>query len=75
MVYIRARHELLVNCEGIRQSMRLMNPGNRHAFANRLDQDVLAASLQAEKRIPQFDSPVCSAALVRERQCVSILSK
>ena len=55
--------------------MRLWNPGNRHAFANRLDQDVLAASLQAEKRIPQFDESVWSAALARARHYVSILTK
>ena len=73
--YIRAKHELLSKCEGIRRSMRLSNPGNRHAFANRLDQDVLAASLQAERRIPQFDEPVWSATLARARHYVSILTK
>ena len=73
--YIRAKHELLSKCEGMRRSMRLSNPGNRHAFANRLDQDVLVASLQAEKRIPQFDEPVWSAALARARHYVSILTK
>ena len=73
--YLRAKHELLSNCEGIRRSMKLSNPGNRHAFANRLDQDVLNASLQAEKRIPQFDAPVWSAALARARQYVTILTK
>ena len=71
--YIRAKHELLSKCEGIRRSMRLSNPGNRHAFPNRLDQDVLAASLQAERRIPQFDEPVWSATLARARHYVSIL--
>ena len=55
--------------------MKLANPGNRHAFANRLDQDVLNASLQAEKRIPQFDAPVWSADLARARQYVAILTK
>ena len=73
--YIRSKHELLSKCDGIRRSMRLSNPGNRHAFANRLDQDVLEASLQAEKRIPQFDEPVWFAALARARQYVSILTK
>jgi hypothetical protein len=73
--YIRTKHELLVNCEGFRRSLRLTNPGNRHVFANRLDQDMLATSLQAEKRIPEFDYPVWSAALARARQYVSILTK
>ena len=73
--YLREKHRLISNCEGIRRSRTLENPGNRHAFANRLDQDVLTASLQAEKRIPQFDAPVWSAALVRARQYVAILTK
>ena len=55
--------------------MKLANLGKRHAFASRLDQDVLNASLQAEKRIPQFDAPVWSAALARARQYVAILTK
>jgi hypothetical protein len=36
---------------------------------------VLTASLQAEKRIPQFDAPVWSADLARARQYVAILTK
>ena len=36
---------------------------------------MLATSLQAETRIPEFDYPVWSAALARARQYVSILTK
>ncbi len=50
-------------------------PGNRHAFAERLDSDVLKASLDAEHNTKQFREPEWSVALSQARRKLSILRK
>ena len=49
--------------------------GNRHQFAERLDKDVLEASLAAEKRIARFGEPYWSIALASARKKGQVLQK
>ena len=73
--YIRQKHKLLLQCDAFNRTNKLSNPGNRHAFADRLDTDVLNASITAEKRIPKYDTPAWSVALIQARYYVTILTK
>ena len=73
--YIRQKHQLLSHCDAFTRMEKLQLPGNRHAFAERLDTDVLNASMTAEKRIPKYDTPAWSVTLTQARQYVSILTK
>ena len=73
--YIRQKHQLLSHCDAFKRMGNLRKPGNRQAFAERLDTDVLNASLTAEKRIPKYETPAWSVALTQARQYVSILTK
>ena len=73
--YIRQKNQLLSQCDAFKRMEKLASPGNRHAFAERLDTDVLNSSLTAEKRIPKYDTPAWSVALTQARQYTSILTK
>jgi hypothetical protein len=53
---------------------QLTMTGNRHAVAKRLDNDVLNASLSAEKRIKKYKSPAWSVSLAKARETVIFLS-
>jgi hypothetical protein len=57
------------------EQVQLTLPGNRHVFAERLDSDVLKASLDAEKRIKSFREPAWSIALSKARRKKVILKK
>ncbi len=50
-------------------------PGNRHQYAERLDKDVLAASLAAEQKITCFGEPQWSRALAVARQKAQVIQK
>ena len=52
-----------------------MLPGDRHAFAERLDQDMLQASLSAERRTKKFGEPAWSLALILARTRARVLRK
>jgi hypothetical protein len=54
---------------------RLELPGNRHKFAEKIDKDVEAASLAAEKAIPSFDKPYWSIELSQARKKVQVCKK
>jgi hypothetical protein len=54
---------------------RLTKPGHRHQFAERLDADVLQASLAAERRTMKFKDPPWSQELANARTEVSVFSK
>ena len=54
---------------------RLSLPGDRHAYLERLDKDVVKASLDAERKKKHFREPACSVELAQSRQKVSILKK
>ncbi len=73
--YIRRKHELLVACNAFARAAKLREFGNRHAFAERLDSDILTASLTAEKDLPKFAAPAWSIALAQARRKVLIVTK
>jgi hypothetical protein len=50
-------------------------PGNRHQYAERLDKDVLDASLAAEKKTTRFGEPQWSRALGDARKKAQVLQK
>jgi len=73
--YINFKYDYLMNRNGQRRAEQLSLPGNRHSFAERLDSDVLKASLDAEKRTKQFREPAWSVALSKARLKKIILKK
>lgn len=74
--YIREKHRILFqHHNAFDRSVQLSKPGNRHAFAERLDQDVLAASLTAATKVKKFGEPAWSVELAEARKQVNILKK
>jgi hypothetical protein len=74
--YIREKHQILFHHHNaFDRSTKLSLPGNRHAFAERLDQDVLAASLAAAAKVKRFGEPAWSVELAEARKQVAILKK
>lgn len=64
-----------MNRNGLRWAEQLSLPGDRHAFAERLDYDVLKASLDAEQKTKRFREPEWSVALSKARLKKGILTK
>ena len=73
--YIKALYDLLLEHDAFARAERLSHPGNRHAYAERLDRDIVAASLSAEQKMKRFGQPAWSIALVKARKKVTMLSK
>ncbi|KAI2506424.1 hypothetical protein MHU86_8050 [Fragilaria crotonensis] len=73
--YINKMYELLQEHNAFARGKRLTFLGNRHQFAERLDRDLLAASLAAEASIPQFGEHAWSAELSMARRRVQYLKK
>jgi hypothetical protein len=73
--YIDHMYHLLLVHNAFDRGDRLTYPGIRHQFAERLDRDVLAASLAAEASIPQFGEHAWSIELSRARRRVQYLRK
>jgi hypothetical protein len=73
--YIRAKHKYLEAHNVIERMKRLELPGNRHKFAEKIDKDVEAASLAAEKTIPHFDKPFWSMELAQARRKIQVGKK
>ena len=73
--YIKAKYDILVQNNAFERGDRLSNPGDRHQFAERLDKDVLAASLSAERQMQKFGAPAWSVALDKARKLVTKLTK
>lgn len=73
--YIRELYCQLQQCNAFIRGDQLSQPGNRHTFAERLDKDVIQASLSAEKRIKHFREPTWSIALAVARERVVLLKK
>jgi hypothetical protein len=73
--YIREKHQLLSNHNAFKRADKLSNPGERHQYAERLDANILQASLIAERRIQCYKNPPWSIELAKARKKVSILSK
>ncbi|KAI2491604.1 hypothetical protein MHU86_22948 [Fragilaria crotonensis] len=73
--YIKFKYDFLQNRNAFRRAEQLLLPGERHIFAERLDSDVLKASLDAEQRIKPFREPAWSVALSKARRKKVILKK
>ena len=75
MQYIKIVYELLLQSNAFNRARQLGHPGNRHAFAERLDKDIVQASLAAEKRIKRYGEPEWSVTLDQSRKKLTILRK
>ena len=73
--YIDRMYELLSAHNAFQRGHKLTHPGNRHRFAERLDRDVLAASISAEASLPQFGEPAWSLELSQARRKAQYLRK
>ena len=73
--YIRHKYDLLEKQNAFNRGYWLTILGNRHAFAERLDKDVLDASLNAEKHTFRYREPAWSIELAEACKSVRILSK
>ena len=74
--YIREKHRILFGHHNASsRALQLSLPGNRHEQAERLDSDVLAASLAAETKVRRVGEPAWSVELAQARKMVSILTK
>jgi exonuclease III len=73
--YIREKYRQLEDCNAFRRGNQLMEQGNRHAYAERLDKDIIRASLSAEKKTQKYQSPAWSIALAKARTKVIVLTK
>jgi hypothetical protein len=73
--YIKAKHKFLVDHNVFQRTKRLECSGNRHQYAERMDRDVVAASLAAEQSIPQYDKPPWSVELAHTRKKAQLLRK
>ena len=61
--YLKAKCTYLDSRNAFRRAEQLTLPGNRHVFAERLDTDLLKASLDAEQTTKRFRDPAWSVAL------------
>jgi hypothetical protein len=73
--YIKAKHKYLEAHNVFDRMKRLELSGNRHKYAEKIDKDVEAASLAAEKSIPHFDKPFRSVELSQARKKVQVAKK
>ncbi len=73
--YIQAKYDLLVQHNAFARGSQLSEPGDKHAFAERLDRDVVSASLAAEQQTKKFGAPAWSIALDKARKEVTRLTK
>ena len=73
--YIKLRYEYLQSRGSFCRAEQLTFPGNRTRFAERLDSDVLKASLDAKRKIKHFREPAWSLALSKARSRKIILKK
>ena len=73
--YIKLVYDYLEQCNAFERAKRLNHPGNRHAYAERLDRDMLQACLMAENRVKRYGEPAWSVALDQARRKAAILRK
>ena len=55
--YIKEKYEYLQQCNAFNRAKQLTQPGNCHQYAERLDRDMLQASLVAEQRTQRYGEP------------------
>ena len=73
--YIKEKYEYLQRWNAFNRAKQLTHPENCHQYAERLDKDMLQASLVAEQRTQRYGEPAWSVALDQARKCVAILKK
>ena len=73
--YIKAKYDMLLAHNAFDRAAHLVAPGNRHAYAKRLDKDIVAASLAAEQQMKRFGEPAWSIELAKARKKESMLLK
>ena len=73
--YIGKKFEYLCHHNVFERAQRLLLPGNRREFAERIDKDVLSASLAAEQKIKRFGEPQWSIELAKVRKKAQVLQK
>ena len=73
--YLLEKHRIFEEKNIYERSKQLDSRGNRHDFAERLDNDILAASLAAERRTTRFEQPTWSLKLAEARRRVSLLQR
>ena len=73
--YIKLVYDYLMQCNAFERAKRLCHPGNRHAYAERLDKDMIQACLMAEKKIKRYGEPAWSIALDQVRKKAVLLRK
>ena len=73
--YLKLKYDLLLEHNAFERGNQLTHPGDRHQFAERLDRDVVAASLAAESKLKIYGTPAWSVKLAKARQKVLYLSK
>jgi hypothetical protein len=73
--YLKIKYEYLKHCNAFERAERLTFPGNRHRYAERLDNDMVQASLVAEKKSKRYGAPAWSVALDQAQKRVTILKK
>lgn len=73
--YMKEKYDYLLRCNAFERAAQLTLPGNRHQFAERLDRDIVQASLVAEQRVQRIGEPAWSVALDQARKRVMILKK
>jgi hypothetical protein len=67
--YIQEKHRILFGHHNASQRvLQLSYPGNRHEYAERLDVDVLNASLAAEAKVRRVGEPAWSVELAQARK-------
>jgi hypothetical protein len=73
--YLREKYRIMEHQNAFARAEQLMLPGNRHSFAERLDKDVMEASLAAEKSLKHYGEPAWSVSLAQARQKRKVLSQ
>ncbi len=69
--YIKLKYDMLKEQNAFNRGNRLTLPGEKHQYAERLDRDVIAASLATEQKLKRYDDPAWSVALDTARKSVT----
>ncbi|KAI2489362.1 hypothetical protein MHU86_25235 [Fragilaria crotonensis] len=73
--YIKLKYDMLLAHNAFDRGNRLTLPGEKHNFAERLDRDVLAASLASEQQLRKFGDPAWSVELDKAQKSVTSMTK
>ena len=73
--YIKVKYDMIVAHNAFARGDRLTLPGDRHAYAERLNKDVADASLAAEGKLKRYGESEWSLALDKAKKTVVCLKK